>query len=149
MDLEFKTHMAEGIARLGFLTFAAPDPAGWIAHTVGLTELGHPEILISGLRGENCHGVFWNAYEAIKGGHSFKAGQEDYTLGRMICFFKPLSPAAAEEFCWRTLQFYEGTPKTPSFLQLVMPDRAGRLPWQLDYDTELMKMQRHLWVQLH
>ena len=149
MPSELKTGTASTIAQYGFATLASNAYAGWVAHTVGLTELGHPEIFISGLRGDYCHGVFWNAYDAIKKGHSFKAGQEDDTLGVMTCAFKTLSPAAAEEFCFQALEFYEGTPMTPTFVQLVMPDREGRLPWHLGYDTELMKVQRHLWVQLH
>jgi hypothetical protein len=149
MHPELKKHIAGDIARLGFTTLAADDAAGWVAHTVGLTELGHPEILISGLHGEYCHKVFWNAYEAVKAGHHFKAGQADDTLGALTCVFKTLSPAAIEEFCWQAQEFYAGTPKTPTFLQLVMPDKQGHLPWQPGYDASLMKYQRHLWVQLH
>jgi hypothetical protein len=145
-----REHIERDITKLGFTTIAVgDDPAGWFAYTVGLTELGHPEILISGLRGDYCHGVFWNAYNAIKKGHSFKAGQEDDTLGHLTCAFKTLSPEAAEKFCRQALYFYEDKPKTPTFVQLVMPDKAGRLPWQPGYDAQLMKVQRHLWVQLH
>lgn len=149
MHPELKTKITGDIARSGYATFGAPSPQGWVACTVGLTELGHPEILISGLHGQWCHKVFWNAYHAIKAGRCFKAGQVDDTLGKMTCAFKTLSPDAVEEFGWQALEFYQGTPKTPTFLQLVMPDKAGRLPWQPGYDAELMKVQRHLWVQLH
>lgn len=149
MHPEMKTDTANTIAQFGFATLASNAYAGWVAHTVGLTELGHPEIFISGLQGDYCHGVFWNAYHAIKAGHSFKAGQTDDTLGAMTCAFKTLSPAAADEFCFQAQEFYEGRPLTPTFVQLVMPDRAGRLPWQPGFDTRLMKHQRHLWVQLH
>lgn len=146
---ELKAKIAGDITRSGFTTTAWADPAGWLAHTVGLTELGHPEILISGLHGEWCHKVFWRIYHAIKAGGSFKAGQGDSTLGNMTCVFKALSPAAIEEHCAEATAFYEGTGKTPTFLQLVMPDKAGHLPWQSGYSAELMKVQRHLWVQLH
>lgn len=149
MHPELKAHIARDIAKFGFTTLAADEPEGWVAHTVGLTELGHPEIFISGLHGEYCHGVFWNACYAIRTGRSFKAGQEDNTLGQMTCAFKTLSPAAAEEFCWQAQEFYAGTGKTPTFVQLVMPDKQGHLPWQPGYNAELMKVQRHLWVQLH
>jgi len=149
MRPELKTHIAGDIARLGFTTLAAKEAEGWVAHTVGLTELGHPEIFISGLRGDYCHRVFWTAYEAIREGRHFKAGQLDDTLGNLTCAFKALSPAAVEEFCWQAQEFYAGTAKTPTFLQLVMPDKQGHLPWQPGYDASLMKFQRHLWVHLH
>lgn len=149
MNPEFKANIASDITRCGFTTSASADSTGWMAHTIGLTELGHPEILISGLHGEWCHKVFWRIYHAIKDGGSFKAEQGDDTLGNMTCVFKTLSPAAIEEHCDDALAFYEGTEKTPTFLQLVMPDKDGHLPWQPGYLAELMKVQRHLWVQLH
>jgi len=149
MNPGLKTHIMDDIARSGFTTLASNDPAGWIAHTVGLTDRGHPEILISGLRGDYCHRVFWTAYEAIMEGRHFKAGQLDDTLGNLTCAFKTLSPAAAKKFCGQAQAFYAGTSKTPTFVQLVMPDKEGHLPWQPGYNAELMKVQRHLWVQLH
>lgn len=143
-------YIARSIAKQGFATIAVgDDPDGWFAYTVGLTEFGHPEIFISGLKGEYAHIVFINAYRAIKDGKSFKAGQEDDTLGSMTCAFKTLSQAAAEKFCCQALFYYEDKAQTPTFLQLVMPDKAGHLPWQPGYDADLMKYQRHLWVQLH
>jgi len=149
MHPDLKAHIEGDLAQFGFSTLAAKEPEGWIAHTVGLTELGHPEILISGMHGQLCHMVFQKAYHAIKAGQHFKAGETDDTLGALTCAFKPLSLAAAEQFCWRVQEFYAGTTKTPTFLQLVLPDKQGNLPWQPGYDTSMTKFQRHLWVQLH
>lgn len=145
-----QAYIARCIAKQGFATIAVGgDPEGAFAYTVGLTEFGHPEIFISGLRGDYCHMVFCNAYKAIQKGHRYKAEQEDNTLGAMTCAFKTLSQAAAEEFCCQALFYYEDKPLTPTFLQLVMPDKEGHLPWQPGYNAELMKVQRHLWVELH
>lgn len=142
--------IASCIAKRKFATIAVgEDPEGVVAYTVGLTEFGHPEIFISGLRGEYCHMVFCNAYQAIMEGRSFKAGQIDDTVGTLPCVFKTLSQAAVEEFCCQALFYYEDKPLTPTFLQLVMPDKEGHLPWQPGYNAELMKYQRHLWVDLH
>jgi hypothetical protein len=142
-------YIASSIASRGFATFAVGDPEGDFAYTVGFTELGHPEILISGMPGPLCHQIFWDMFHQIKAGKRYKSGELDTDLANLPTAFKTLSPSAAEEFCCQALYWYEDKGKTPTFLQLVAPDKAGRFPWDAGYDLKLMRPQRHLWVNLH
>ena len=141
--------IAHDIATLGFSTIAVGDPSGTFAYTVGFTELGHPEILISGLRGEICHQLFWEMFKLIKGGKRYVAGETVTELANLPTAFRPLRQSAAREFACQALFRYEGTDKVPTFLQMVMPDKAGLMPWEAGFDKYAMRGQRHLWVQLH
>jgi hypothetical protein len=142
-------HITADIARAGFSNITVADPKGTFAYTVGFTELGHPEILISGMRGPVCHRFFWDLYDAIKAGKRYKSGEVDTDLANLPTAFKTLNPSAAEEFCCQALFWYEDKGKTPTFLQMVLPDKAGRFPWDAGFDAHLMRGQRHLWVDLH
>jgi hypothetical protein len=143
-------YIRTSLAKSGFATIAVgDDPAGDFAYTVGFTELGHPEILISGLPPRICHQFFWDLYKAIKAGKVYKSGEVDTDFANLPMAFKTLSPGAAEKFCCQAVYWYEDKGQTPTFLQLVAPDAAGRFPWQDGYDTQLMRWQRHLWVNLH
>jgi hypothetical protein len=137
------------IARVGFSTIGVGDPNGNFAYTVGFTELGHPEILVCGLRLDNCHGLMWEIFHKVKAGEKFVAGQVATDIGNLPVAFRYLPDIAANDFCCQALFHYEGSAKTPTFLQMVIPDNNGLLPWQEGYDHEFMRAQRHLWVDLN
>lgn len=140
--------IAGDIAKSGFSTVMVPHPEGSFAYTVGFTELGHPEIFVSGL-GPVAHQLFWDMFRAVKEGKRYDAGEINTDLASLPTAFRTLRPEAAVEFCCQALYFYEDSGKHPTFLQLVMPDKEGLLPWQAGYDSELMRCQRQLWVNLH
>lgn len=137
------------IERLGFTAIGVGDPEGTFYYSIGLTELGHPEVLISGLSPKNCHGLLWEIFNQIKGGKKFAAGEVSDTIGNFPTAFRYLPDDKAKDFCCQALFYYEEKGLTPTFLQLVIPDQKGILPWDAGYDAEYMKFQRHLWVDLN
>jgi len=147
--MNMRERITGDIARVGFTTIAVPDPKGVFAYTVGFTELDHPEILICGLRLENCHGILWAIFQKIQAGETFVAGQTDSSIGNFPVGFRYLPDSAANDFCCQALFHYERSKKTPTFLQMVIPDNNGRLPWDKGYDHKFMAAQRHLWVDLN
>lgn len=141
--------ITEAIANQGFAVMAVGDSGGCWAYTIGFTELGHPEILICGLRPEICHRLFWDMYRAIKDGRVYQAGEVDHDLANLPAAFRWATPTAASDYCCQAVYWYEEQGKVPQFLQLVLPDPAGLLPWQVGYDAAKMRSQRHLWMELH
>lgn len=141
--------IAGDIKLAGFSTLCVPTPEGVFAYTIGLTELGHPEIFISGLRGETCHILFLELAARIKAGQQFVAGEVEDTICNLPFAFRTMTDAGAEEYCCQALFFYERKMLKPTFLQLVITDQHGIFPWQDGYDAEHMKAQRRLWVGLN
>ena len=137
------------LADQGFATIAVGDPQGTWAYSVGFTDLGHPEVLISGLHQKHCHEFLWSIFRAIQGGKVYKHGEVDNDLGNLPCAFRLMQPEAAAEFGCQAFFWYEDQGKTPTFLQLVLPDSDGRLPWEAGYNAHQMRCQRHLWLDLH
>lgn len=147
--MDFPEFIDASIAEMGFATVAVGAPEGFFAYSVGFTELGHPEVLISGLHPEHCHPFFWALFDMIKKGKRYQAGEVDTELGNLPVVFRTLHQDAAAKFCCQAQAWYDGSGKTPTFLQMVVPDPAGKLPWQAGYNAEKMRFQRHLWVELH
>lgn len=140
---------AADIERCGFTAIGVGDPKGTFYYSIGLTELGHPEVFISGLHPTNCHGLLWDIYSKVKAGGRFVAGQVDESIANFPVAFRYLPESVAQEFCCQTVFYYEEQGKTPTFLQVVIADQHGKLPWENGYDGEYMKCQRHLWVDLN
>lgn len=142
-------YIATSLARSGFATVAVADEAGPWAYTTGFTDIGHPEILICGLRPELAHQFFWDLYREIKAGKRYDTGEVNTELATLPTMFRTLRDDAAQELCCQALFWYEDKGIKPTFLQLVMPDPAGKFPWEAGYDRVKMRSQRHLWVDLH
>lgn len=140
---------AADIERCGFTGIGVAMPGGTIFYSIGLTELDHPEIIICGLAPDNCHSLMWDVYRKIKAGVKFAAGEVDDTVGNLPVAFRYVPEEKAKDFCCQALFYYEDQGITPTFLQLVIPDRRGILPWEDGYDAEYMSCQRHLWVDLN
>jgi len=141
--------IAGDIERVGFSTICVPSFEGTFAYTIGLTELGHPELFISGLGGESSHCLFLDIVSLIKNGERFVAGQIDETLCNLPLAFRAMTDTGAEDYCCQAIFYYQNTIQTPTFLQLVITDQHGLFPWQDGYETENMVAQRHLWVGLN
>jgi len=102
----------------------APGDPRW-SHTVGLTGLGHPEVIVVGLPFEAGETYLNLVGEAVRAGARFTPGTTTTALtdADSPVVFLPVSDtgrlAVAE-------QFYGSV----EALQLVWPDSAGTLPWE-------------------
>ncbi|MCZ2812665.1 DUF4262 domain-containing protein [Modestobacter sp. VKM Ac-2979] len=101
----------------------AGDPR-W-SHTVGLTALGHPEVIVVGLPFPAGEKYLNLVGEAVRGGARFGPGAA--TTG-LTDADSPVVFLAVEDTARLAVaeQFYGSI----EVLQLVWPDSTGRLPWQ-------------------
>src|SRR5262249_25391357 len=114
------------------------------AFSVGLFHtLGHPEILLMGLRPEVAQNLINGMGEAIRGGRRFEAGKryDDIASGAPLAFL-----AVAERhyraYLGYARWFYRGSDFP--VLQCVWPDKAHRFPWEDGYDGDCFALQRLL-----
>jgi hypothetical protein len=131
------------IARVGWVVLAIEqdDEGPGYAFSVGLFHtLGHPEIVLMGLKPTTAQHLINNLGEAIRGGRRFEANHryDDLVEGAALAFvavgkqhYRPYLGYAG----W----FYRG-PEFP-VLQCVWPDKEGRFPWERDFDARLVEAQ--------
>lgn len=117
---------------------AALDPhpiydAGF-SYTVGLSlTRAHPELVLVGHWKQN-HAVIGGAVAAIERGERFEIGStsDQVIEGYPVCF-TAVTPLRREELLTYTSWLYRRKPFEA--LQLVLPDAAGRWPWEPGYDS--------------
>lgn len=132
--------IAESISQFGvavMCVFASEDAPGF-AYTCGLTDLGHPEVIMFGLRPEHSH-PFLNAYYEM-----IKVGRINPGVGIISQMFTlPLALITAPEenagqFAIQCEAYYRNRGRKPKYMQAVMSDKNGLLPWQAGFDHVYM-----------
>ena len=93
----------------------------------------HPELVVFGLEQEQAHAVLGHLVDRIKTGERFSSGQ-DYSdiLDGYLCRFIVVDPRWYSDFFGYAQWFYETADGFPA-LQLLLPDKEGRYPWDDGY----------------
>jgi hypothetical protein len=103
------------------------------AYTVGLMHTyGHPELVLMG-HWQYAHGILGAAVELVHEGARLAPGDEsDDVLEDYPVRFGAVADERRRELLAHAGWLYEGRP-FPA-LQVILPDRAGRMPDDPDYD---------------
>lgn len=136
----------QAVAQDHHIVMATNDGARSFAYTIGLTSQGLPEIIVFGMP-QQYAAYFLNEIARIMREQGEPAdGAANTDLGAVPIAFKTVLPGRAEEFAFQAVYYYDEKPIKPRFKQMVMADRAGKLPWEEGYDLAYMgKFQLHLW----
>jgi Domain of unknown function (DUF4262) len=114
------------------------------AYSVGLFHtLGHPEILLMGLRPPIAQQLINSAGERVRTGERFEAGRRyDGIAAGFPLAFVEMDRRYYKEYLGYAGWFYRG----PDFsvLQCLWPDKQGVFPWEPGYDSRFFELQRVL-----
>ena len=97
--------------------------------TIGLyATLGHPEVLIYGLRRETAHEILTIVANAAKRGEPIDVSRPtDQLLNGYSCVLVPIAKNQYRDHLGTAIWYYEHEP-FPA-LQIVWPNRDGIFPW--------------------
>lgn len=112
------------------------------AYTTGLIERNHPEIIVFSLPPQTAHALLSIAYEMIKSGRTFVDGEEVTEIANLPVYFRS-APADNPNYSLGVgIRFYD----QPTFpvLQMVLPDKHGKWPWEPDVDHRFAVTQQLL-----
>jgi hypothetical protein len=104
------------------------DDAAAFSYTVGLTALGHPEVVVTGLPFEHAHTFLNNIGHDVRSGQRFEPGS---TTGELTEPAAPVVFLAVEDTSGLTA--VEQVYGRVQAVQMVWPDSTGRLPWEDGY----------------
>lgn len=122
------------------------EPA--FTYTIGLYQnYRHPEICLVGFRPELSHTLLNLLGEAIKNGSTFREGPPyAEVIQNYPVYFLTLNTSQVKSTLVRAWVFYEGD--TPPALQLFLPDKNGKFPWDEGVDPAIKRLQcRLFWEQ--
>jgi hypothetical protein len=135
--VELRAKIWTGIQKDGFFTMAiAGEGKGKppFAYTIGLD----PEVLILGVHLDDVQEIFRRIATRQKQGMVFTSGKlytDTGILDRLPFYVHQIDRAHYKQYALAAIRWHHG--RDFSLLQVVWPDRSGRLPWQLGYDESL------------
>jgi hypothetical protein len=120
-----------------------PDPIydAAFSYTVGLTlSLDHPELVLVG-RWQHAHGILAAAVSRIEEGVRFAPGDESAEVVESYPVrFCAVSPEQGETYL--TYASWANRRRPFSALQIVVPDKDGRWPWEPGYTAYAQPLLR-------
>ncbi|MFB2924141.1 MULTISPECIES: DUF4262 domain-containing protein [Aerosakkonema] len=138
--------IVEDVQRVGWHVMAVgADPDKMkpgFAYSIGLWQsFQHPEIIMFGLPYHTMGHIINDIGSYVKGGKPIVTGQpysdfiQNYSL-----IFESVASAWCVEYLRFAVWFY-GEEDTFSALQCFWPDKAGKFPWDVDFDDKLISCQ--------
>jgi Domain of unknown function (DUF4262) len=141
---------AELIAKYGWKgIYVAPcqhDSENFVPfeYTIGMTELGLPELIVFALSWRVCHGALEGAIDVLRKEGCPVDGQiSQKVLQDFPVVFKTLPPDQTNKLYTCQAAFYY-EPRLVSVMQIVWPDKAGRFPWQPGCDSKIVNAQSEI-----
>jgi hypothetical protein len=119
------------------------SPGRSFNYTVGFSRyLDQPELLIMGLDHQQMHGILGAAYERMKAGDRFRAGEyfDGVLVDHRVAFVEipdPMDNGYPMSMTHRLMNEFTA-------LQLVWPDMNDRFPWHVGFDQEYLDLQELL-----
>ncbi|PKM46855.1 MAG: hypothetical protein CVV05_00115 [Gammaproteobacteria bacterium HGW-Gammaproteobacteria-1] len=116
-----------------------------LAYTIGLADIGHPEVLVFALPAESAHMILNDiATRAREVALPMNERLDD--LANLPLILKPVAPSIAAEYI---VQANARAGRELPALQLVWPDARGLFPWEEGFEQRLLAAQPHLYGITH
>lgn len=113
------------------------------SYTTGFwVSANQPEVIVFSLQ-SIAHDLFWDLFRDAKSGKALPIGKRtDAVFGNFTAYAFPVAKKHYREFLGWNRWFYGGD-DFPC-LQIVWPDRAGRFPWESEFEAEFKSSQPDL-----
>lgn len=128
------------VAKIGehgwFRTSVAGDDEGpGFSFTTGFwVTVGHPEVVMFSTKGDIAHDVFWDLFREAQVDNALPIGvRTDAVFANLPAYVFRVAKRHYRDFLGWSVWFYGG--EDFPCLQIVWPDRAGRFPWEADFDA--------------
>jgi hypothetical protein len=126
------------------------DAAPRFFYTVGFSEsLGQPEMIVCDTPFEQAAAEFNTAFEGLRSGElTLSDGQVWSEQGAVRCILRRVHPSQITSWLGLAAERHrrmKGDAATLAAFQLVLPDKAGFLPWEPGYSEEARTWQPALY----
>ena len=145
-ESDFDRELLEKTRTVGWynIHIAEEDGEPAFAFTIGhFYKKNHPEIIVIGLPPNIANKLLNNAAIKIVEANEKIEPYKKYTdfTEELSVAFVPVELEHYKEYLGYANWFYGSMPKPFPTLQMVWPDKAGKYPWEKDYDKKFFKLQ--------
>lgn len=141
---------ARDVEELGFSAvgvFGGREGPGF-TYSIGLGEIGAPELVIWGLPHEIGHAFIGMYYEKAKGGWRPKDWERcsDFATD-YDCVFRRVDPEVAKDTATMSILHAEAAGRDNfELFAMVWPDTAGKFPWEEGFNEKYRRAQPDVWT---
>jgi hypothetical protein len=123
----------------GYAIISVADVLHPFSYTVGLTNLQHPELIITGLPADDAQVILSNAAQLVLDGRYLIAGDrlDGIIAGYPVVIAGPAATAGTEYKMRIALRVFA---QVAWALQVVYPDADGRFPWDAGYSMTIQPL---------
>jgi len=116
-----------------------------LAYTIGLADIGCPEVLVFALPAESAHMILNDIARRAREG-TLPMNEPLHDLANLPLVLKPVAPSIAAEYI---VQANARIGRELPALQLVWSDTRGLFPWEEGFETRLLAAQPPLYGATH
>jgi hypothetical protein len=124
--------------------FGSEDGTPSFIYTVGMTNLGAPELIVFGLSPEMVHGALNQIYMEISLQARPKDEKKISDQWSVTMLLEEVERTVATEYTTFTEMYFKGSGKQPTYKQLVWPDEHGKYPHQHGFSKKLRAAQPYI-----
>ena len=110
-------------------------------YTIGMTNLGAPELIMFGLPPEAVHDAINQFFQEISLQARPKDEKSISDLWSVTMLLEEVDACVASEYTIQCEQYFQGTGKRPKYKQMVWPDEAGKYPNQKGFNKKFEDVQ--------
>ena len=133
-----------GVAVIGTAIETARDNLS-MSYTIGLSDVGKPEIVVFGLPHETAMALL-NDAALLQRDDLLKLNEPTQEIGNLPLIFKSVSTAVAANYI---IQANVRAGRDLSVIQMVWPDPEGLFPWEPKFAKRFAPMQLALYQSAH
>lgn len=123
--------------------FASEDTPSFI-YTIGMTDIGAPELLMFSLPPEAVQGCINQMYQEIRMSQRPKNADRITDLWSVPMILESVDSQDAAEYTVQAEEYYRGRGVKPVYKQMVWPDTNGKYPHQHGFDPKFKAAQPYL-----
>jgi hypothetical protein len=113
-------------------------------YTIGMTNIGAPELIVFGLPPEVVHGAIMEYFNQLRMCHRPKDGATIQGIWDVTMLLETVESDEAAAYTVQANAFFEDKGKTPAYKQMLWPDENGKYPHQRGFNLDYRPSQPYI-----
>lgn len=114
------------------------------SYTIGMTNIGAPELIVFGLPPEVVHGAIMEYFNQLRMCHRPKDGRMIKDLWDVTMLLETVEKDEAAPYTVQADAYFEDNGKKPTYKQMLWPDQGGKYPHQYGYNRDYRAIQPYI-----
>lgn len=137
-------HIREHGVVIQFVFATEEHPGPTFAYTIGMTDIGAPELIVFGFPQELAGGLMNHLFNEMRTCNMPRDLEKIEDLMSVPLLLESIDSEVAGEYAVQADVYYAQRERKPVFKQILWPDEKGCYPYEKGFDRELKDIQPYL-----